>query len=96
MQNEKRRERSDKKIRVNAGVDKDTHEKLEKLAFVVDVPKTILAGVLIELSVNNSKIIDHIQKIYRVKDDQGLFRWLKTERSVTFGLQRQFRHRFNE
>jgi hypothetical protein len=72
MQNEKRRERYDKKIRVNAGLDKDTHEKLEKLAFVVDVPKTILAGVLIELCVNNSNIIDHIQKIYRVKDDRRI------------------------
>lgn len=60
--------RSDKKIRVNASLDQQTHDKLKKLAISCDMTKTMLAAELIEMSVNHIDIIDFFQKRYNHND----------------------------
>lgn len=57
-----RKERSDKKTRVNAGLSQSDHKKLERLAFAVAMPKTILAAELISLCLNNPNIVTYVQK----------------------------------
>ncbi|MDT9027475.1 hypothetical protein [Rossellomorea yichunensis] len=61
--------RSDKKTRVNASLDNDTHEKLKKLAISCDMTKTMLAAELLKMCVNHLDIIDFYQKNYN-KNDQ--------------------------
>lgn len=70
MQEERRGVRSDKKIRVNAGLNQTDHDKLERLAFAVATPKTILAAELISLCLNNPAIIEHIQKVKKAKEER--------------------------
>jgi hypothetical protein len=67
-QTEERKERSDKKIRVGASLDQDTHEKLKKLAVSCDMTKTNLAAELIKMCVNHTDIIDFFQDKYNVND----------------------------
>lgn len=66
MKREERKVRSDKKIRVNAGLSQDTHSKLEQLSFVVQTPKTILAATIVEICLNNPDFINYIQNINAV------------------------------
>lgn len=61
--------RSDKKIRVNASLDQETHDKLKKLATSCEMTKTMLAAELIQMSVNHFDIIDFYQKQYN-KNEQ--------------------------
>lgn len=61
--------RVDKKTRVNASLDNDTHEKLKKLATSCDMTKTMLAAELLKMCVNHLDIIDFYQKNYN-KNDQ--------------------------
>lgn len=61
--------RSDKKTRVNASLDQDTHEKLKKLATSCDMTKTMLAAELLKMCVNHLDIIEFYQKKYN-KNDQ--------------------------
>jgi hypothetical protein len=63
-----RKERSDKKTRVNASLDKDTHDKLKKLAISCDMTKTMLAAEIIEMAVNHEGIIDWFQNQYNQND----------------------------
>jgi len=63
-----RKSRSDKKIRVNASLDQQTHDKLKKLATSCDMTKTMLATELIEMSVNHIDIIDFFQRNYNHND----------------------------
>lgn len=58
-----------KKIRVNASLDQDTHNKLKKLAISCDMTKTMLAYEIIKLAVNHSDIIEFLQDRYN-KDDR--------------------------
>jgi len=58
-----------KKIRVNASLDQDTHNKLKKLSISCDMTKTMLAYEIIKLAVNHTDIIEHLQARYN-KDDQ--------------------------
>lgn len=64
-----RKERSDKKIRVNPSLDKDTHAKLKRLALACDIPKTKLAEEIIKLAVNNPSLIEHVQKKFNAADE---------------------------
>jgi len=61
--------RSDKKTRVNASLNEDTHQKLKKLAISCDMTKTMLAASLIESCVNHVDIIEYYQRLYN-KDEQ--------------------------
>lgn len=70
MRGGERKEREDKKIRVNAGLTQLEHKKLERLSFAVGVPKTILAAELITLCLNNPGVIDYIQNIYKADEDR--------------------------
>jgi len=58
-----------KKIRVNASLDQDTHNKLKKLSISCDMTKTMLAYEIIKMAVNHTDIIEHLQERYN-KDDQ--------------------------
>lgn len=64
-----RKERSDKKTRVNSSLDQDTHRKLKKLAISCGMTKTMLAAKIIEMAVNNESVIDWFQKKYNTDDD---------------------------
>lgn len=66
-----RKERSDKKHRVNPALPQNVHEKLDRLATAIGITKTSLAGELIELCLNNSGVIDFIQSKYK---DSSRFR----------------------
>jgi hypothetical protein len=70
MQEKGRKERSDKKVRVNTSLNQDSHHKLERLAFAVGMPKTVLGAEFIELCLNNPNIIEYIQKIYKPSEDR--------------------------
>ncbi|MBM7634197.1 hypothetical protein [Geomicrobium sediminis] len=63
-----RKERSDKKTRVNAALNQDTHEKLKKLAISCDMPKTILAAHMIEFVVNHPDLIKFYQDQFNTDD----------------------------
>ncbi len=60
--------RSDKKIRVNASLDQDTHDKLKKLAISCDMTKTMLSAEIIELVVNHIDFIEFLQKKYNTQE----------------------------
>lgn len=69
LRNSKDQYRSDKKIRVNASLDNDTHEKLKKLGISCEMTKTMMAAEIIKMAVNHPEIIDYYQKKYN-KDDK--------------------------
>lgn len=58
-----------KKIRVNASLDQDTHDKLKKLAISCDMTKTMLAYEILKIVVNHTDFIEFLQDKYN-KDDQ--------------------------
>ncbi len=60
--------RSDKKIRVNASLDQDTHDKLKKLAISCDMTKTMLSAEIMKLVVNHIDFIDFLQKKYNKQE----------------------------
>jgi len=60
--------RSDKKIRVNASLDQDTHDKLKKLAISCDMTKTMLSAEIIKVVVNHIEFIDFLQKKYNKQE----------------------------
>jgi hypothetical protein len=72
MKTGERKQRSDEKIRVNAGLSQDSHAKLEQLSYSVQMPKTILAATLIELCLNNPDIINYIQNINAVPNGRRI------------------------
>nr|WP_172685265.1 hypothetical protein [Bacillaceae bacterium JMAK1] len=59
-----RRKRSDKKTRVNASLDQDTHDKLKKLAVSCDMTKTSLATEMLQVVVNHPDFINWFQNKY--------------------------------
>ncbi|WP_026801500.1 hypothetical protein [Pontibacillus halophilus] len=63
-----RKERSDKRIRVNLSIDKNTDEKLQMLATACNKPKTTLASEIIKMAVNHLDIIDYYQTKYCTND----------------------------
>lgn len=75
--------RSDKKIRVNASLDNDTHEKLKKLAISCDMSKTSMAAEFIKMCVNHTDIIDFYQKKYN-KDDKYRVIPVKENGKITY------------
>lgn len=58
-----------KKIRVNASLDQDTHLKLKKLSISCDMTKTMMAYEIIRLAVNHTDIVDFFQDKYN-QDEQ--------------------------
>jgi hypothetical protein len=64
-----KKQRSDKKIRVNPSLDQDTHRKLKRLSLACDLPKTKLAEEIIKIAVNNPSLIEYIQKVYNASDE---------------------------
>lgn len=64
LRNNKRDLHGNKKIRVNASLDQDTHDKLKKLAISCDMTKTMLAYEIIKMAVNHTDIIDFFQTRY--------------------------------
>lgn len=60
--------RSDQKIRVNASLDQDTHDKLKKLAISCDMTKTMLSAEIIKVVVNHIEFIDFLQKKYNKQE----------------------------
>ncbi|MGG3641461.1 hypothetical protein ABES38_08785 [Bacillus gobiensis] len=64
-----RKVRSDKKIRVNASLDQETHHQLKKLAISCDMTKTMLAAIIIEAAVQNEGFIDWLQTRYNKYDE---------------------------
>jgi hypothetical protein len=75
--------RSDKKTRVNAFLDQDTHEKLKKLATSCEMTKTMLAAELLKMCVNHLDIIDFYQKTYN-KNDQYRVIPIKVDGKVNY------------
>lgn len=75
--------RSDKKIRVNASLDQETHDKLKKLATSCEMTKTMLAAELIKMCVNHFDIIDFYQQRYN-KNDQYRVIPIKQEGNITY------------
>jgi hypothetical protein len=59
-----RKQRSDKKIRVNASFTQLVHEKLDRLAMACGTTKTELAAFLVELCLNNENIINQTQEAH--------------------------------
>jgi hypothetical protein len=62
-----RKERSDKKIRVNASFTNPVHDKLDRLAAACGTTKTELAAYLVELCLNDENIVNHVQFKHRDK-----------------------------
>lgn len=75
----KRATRSDKLTRVNAGLDKFTHDKLRSLAFACDIPKTNLAAVIIETALNTPSFINAIQERYGAGKNRVIPIWKNGE-----------------
>lgn len=59
----KRKTRSDKKIRVNPPLDKETHELLCRLALACGLSKTGMAEQIISIAVRTEDFIHHLQDI---------------------------------
>lgn len=59
-----RKIRSDKRIRVNASLDDDTHEKLRKLAFACGHTKTMMAAIILKDALNTPEAITMYQNLY--------------------------------
>ena len=66
---DERKVRSDKKIRVNASLDEDTHRKLKKLSVSCNMTKTMLAAELIQMCVNHTDIINFFQDKYNTESE---------------------------
>ena len=68
-----RKQRSDKKVRVNPSLASDTHEKLEMMALACEVTKTKMAEIIIDMVLNDLKSVDNLQNrlgvnnVYRVQ-----------------------------
>lgn len=75
--------RSDKKTRVNASLDKDTHEKLKKLAISCEMTKTMLAADILKMALNHMDIIEFYQKKYN-KSDQYRVIPVKQDGKITY------------
>ncbi|MGM0867545.1 MAG: hypothetical protein ACQEWF_23115 [Bacillota bacterium] len=75
--------RSGKKIRVNASLDNDTHEKLKKLSTSCEMTKTMMAAELIKMCVNHLDIIEFYQKKYN-KIDQYRVIPVKQDGKITY------------
>ncbi|UED78073.1 hypothetical protein [Brevibacillus sp. DP1.3A] len=56
-----RKVRSDKKVRVNSSLSKDTHDKLVMLATSCGMTKTTLAEIMINTCVNSQDYVKYIQ-----------------------------------
>lgn len=69
LRNKQKNIHGNKKIRVNASLDQDTHNKLKKLAISCDMTKTMLAYEIIKMAVNHTDIIEHLQRRYN-QDEQ--------------------------
>lgn len=78
-----KQQRSDKKIRVNASLDNDTHQKLKKLATSCEMTKTMMAAELIKMCVNHLDIIEFYQKKYN-KSDQYRIIPVKQDGKITY------------
>lgn len=63
-----RQTRSDKKIRVNASLDSDTHRKLKRLGIACDQTKTMMAAIIIEIAVNDPDFVNVIQDKFGAKE----------------------------
>jgi hypothetical protein len=59
-----RKTRSDKRIRVNASLDDETHEKLRKLAFACGQTKTMMAAIILRDALNTPEDVTMYQNIY--------------------------------
>lgn len=66
---DERKIRSDKKTRVNASLDEDTHHKLKKLSVSCNMTKTMLAAELIKMCVNHTDIINFFQDRYNTEPE---------------------------
>lgn len=66
---DERKIRSDKKTRVNASLDEDTHHKLKKLSVSCNMTKTMLAAELIKMCVNHTDIINFFQDRYNTETE---------------------------
>lgn len=69
LRNDSRKVRSDKKVRVNASLDQDTHRKLKKLSISCDMTKTTLAAEIIKIAVNHTEIIKWLQDQYNKEEE---------------------------
>lgn len=58
-----RKERSDKKIRVNPPLDKETHDLLCRLALACGLTKTAMAEQIISIAVRTEDFVHHLQNI---------------------------------
>lgn len=63
-----RKQRSDKKIRVNPSFDSDAHEKLVMLARACDITKTKMAEMIVEMVLNDEKSVQNLQDRLDVGD----------------------------
>lgn len=80
---DERKVRSDKKTRVNASLDEDTHRKLRKLSVSCNMTKTMLAAEIIELCVNHTEFIKFFQDKYNTEPDYRVIP-VKVNGKVTF------------
>lgn len=71
-----RKERSDKRIRVNVSMEKFYHDKLKKLSVSCDMTKTKLAYEIIKTALDHPDFVSHFQKVYN-KDSKYLVRIVK-------------------
>lgn len=62
---ERTKPRSDKKTRVNPGLDFDTHDKLVQLSVACGISKTHLAEQILKAALNNPSLITAIQDHYK-------------------------------
>lgn len=60
-----RKERSDKKIRVNASFTSVVHDKLDRLAMACGTTKTELAAFMVEMCLDNVDIINYVQERHK-------------------------------
>lgn len=76
MQSIKRKERSDKKIRIYPYLKQSTHEKLELLRQAVNLNKTVsihdIAEELLDVCMNMPEFVNWIQNKYKVPGDHPL------------------------
>lgn len=63
-----RKVRSDKKVKVLAGLSQDDHEKLQKLAISCNMTKTKLAEHILSLALNSESHVRWYQDRYNTND----------------------------
>lgn len=71
-----RKQRNDKKTRVNPPLDQETHELLCRLALACNIPKTALAEQIIEIAVRTDDFVHFLQE----KNNATTFRIITTRR----------------